>query len=96
MYLETCARLKMTAVAATPNFKDLETFEFRHNSSIEYIAKLKEICITMLGISESTLESTPRSVQLDASERFYKDSLRNEDALLGFVSICIRLLRKQH
>ena len=88
LYLETCARLKMIAVAASPNFEDVETFEFRHKSSIEYAKKLKEICITMLGISEKTIKATCRSVELDASERFYKDSLRNEDALLGFVLIC--------
>ena len=77
----------MMAVAASPNFKDVETFEYRHKSSIEYVKKLKEICITMLGIPEGTVEATPRSVELDTSERFYKDSLRNDDALLGFVSI---------
>ncbi|KAF8145103.1 hypothetical protein K438DRAFT_1992151 [Mycena galopus ATCC 62051] len=86
-YLETCARLKMNAVASSPNFADIETFEFRHKSSIEYVKKLKEICITMLGIPESTIKTTPRSVQLDTSERFYKDCLRNEDALLAFVCI---------
>lgn len=88
LYLETCARLKMNAVAASPNFEDVETFEFRHKSSIEYVKKIKEICITMLGIPETIIKNTPRSVELDASERFYQDSLRNENALLGFVLIC--------
>jgi len=86
LYLETYTRLKMVAVAASPNFKDVEKFGFRHESSIEYVNKLKEICITMLGIPESTIDATLRSVQLDASENFYKTSIRQEDALLGFVS----------
>ncbi|KAF8149743.1 hypothetical protein K438DRAFT_1779223 [Mycena galopus ATCC 62051] len=88
-YLETCARLKMNAVASSPNFADIETFEFRHKSSIEYVKKLKEICITMLGIPESTIKNTPRSVQLDTSERFYKDCLRNEDALLAYYVVLL-------
>lgn len=93
LYLETCARLKMTAVATSSNFKDIETFEARNKASIEYVDKLKEICITMLGIPESTIDTAPRSVELDASENFYKSSLvlRHEDALLGFVSFCFRL-----
>jgi hypothetical protein len=78
----------MGAVATSPNFKDVETFEFRHKSSLEYVRKLKEICITMLGIPESIIETTPPSVELDTSEQFYKLCLRNEDALLGFVPIC--------
>ncbi|KAF8212915.1 hypothetical protein K438DRAFT_1928097 [Mycena galopus ATCC 62051] len=89
LYLETCARLKMKAVAASPNFKDIEAFEFRHKSSLEYPRKVKEICITMLGIPESTVETTPRSVQLDTSERFYTMALQNEDALLGYYIVLL-------
>ncbi|KAF8130063.1 hypothetical protein K438DRAFT_1788813 [Mycena galopus ATCC 62051] len=48
LYLETCARLKMNAVAASPTFADVETFEFRHKSSLEYVTKLKETCSSML------------------------------------------------
>ena len=97
MYLETCARIKMTAVAASPNFKDIETFEYRHKSSLESVKKLKEVCVNMLGLSESIIENTPRSVELDASENFYKGSLtlRHEDATLGSVRICVWRLRKQ-
>jgi thiaminase len=87
LYMETCAVLKMTAVAGSSNFEDVETFEFRHKSSIESVKTLKEICITMLGIPESTIETTPQSAELDAIKRFYKDALRNEDALFGFVLI---------
>ncbi|KAF8153715.1 hypothetical protein K438DRAFT_1987423 [Mycena galopus ATCC 62051] len=96
-YLQTCARLKMNAVAASPNFADVETFEFRHKSSLEYVTKLKETCSTLLGIPETTMKTTPRSVELDASERFYKDSLRNEDALLGYYVVllpCVLTYRK--
>jgi hypothetical protein len=90
MYLETCARIKMMAVATSLNFKDIETFEYRHKSSLEYVTKLKEVCVNMLGLSESTIENTPRSVELDASENFYKGALtlRHEDAMFGFVRIC--------
>ena len=77
----------MKAVSESPNFEDVEMFGARHKSSIEYIKKLKEICVTILGIPESAFETTPRSVELDASENFYKDSLsvQREDALLGCV-----------
>ena len=86
----------MIAVAASPSFKDVENFGYRHESSIDYVKKLKEICITILGVSESTLDATPRSIQVDASEHFYKDKVQKEDALLGFVSTCFRKLGKQH
>ncbi|KAJ7235013.1 hypothetical protein B0H12DRAFT_1327574 [Mycena haematopus] len=89
LYLETCARLKMSAVATSPNFKDVETFEFRHKSSLEYVKHLQETCVTMLGIPESTINNTPRSVELDASERFYQDSLRNEHAMLGYYVVLL-------
>ena len=87
----------MKAVAESPNFKDVEMFGVRHKSSIEYINELKEICVTMLGIPESTIETTPRSIELDRSENFYKDylALRREDALLGFVSIAFWRLQEQ-
>lgn len=81
----------MTAVAAAPSFKDVETFGKRHKSSIEYVKELKKICITMLGIPESTVDTAQRSVELHASEDFYKGSLTllpDDLKLLGFVSIC--------
>ncbi|KAJ7796428.1 hypothetical protein B0H14DRAFT_3158061 [Mycena olivaceomarginata] len=89
MYLETCARLKMMAVAASPEYEALEIFSVRHKSSLEYVEKLKEICITMLGIPESTINATPRSVELDASECFYMACLRKEDALLGYYVVLL-------
>jgi thiaminase len=88
LYLQTCARLKMMAVAAAPDFDDVEAFEIRHKSSLEYVTSSKEICITMLGIPETAIKTTPRSVELDAIDDHYKASLRTEDALLAFVSIC--------
>ncbi|KAJ7213938.1 hypothetical protein GGX14DRAFT_444650, partial [Mycena pura] len=89
LYLETCARLKMIAVAASPDVEDVKTFGSRHKSSLEYIQKLQDICVTMLGIPVSTITSTQPSVQLDTSERFYKETLRlaNDDVLLAFVLI---------
>jgi len=79
----------MKAVAESPNFNDVKMFGARHKSSIEYVQELEKTCITKLGIPENVIEATPRSVELDASESFYKDSLslRREDALLGFVLI---------
>ena len=81
----------MIAVAAAPSFTDVEMFGKRHKSSIEYVKELKEICITMLGIPESTVDTIPRSVELHASEDFYKGSLTllpDDVKLLGLVSIC--------
>jgi thiaminase len=79
----------MRAVASSPNFKDIETFHKRHEKSLDYVTRLKDTCITKLGISETTIEATERSVELDASENYYMDSLtiRQEDALLGF-AVC--------
>lgn len=85
----------MIAVASSPRYEDVKTFGLRHQSSIEYVDSLKEICISMLGIPESTIESTLRSVQLDASENFYKTAVRQEDALLGFVIINLLFLGKK-
>ncbi|KAF7306288.1 Heme oxygenase-like protein [Mycena indigotica] len=89
LYLETCARLKMMSVAEASDFDAVEGFEYRHKSSIEYVTKLKEVCMTMLGITEETIKATKQSVQLDASQRFYKDSLRNEHALLGYYVVLL-------
>jgi len=87
----------MKAVSEAPDFNEVKTFGARHKSSIEYAQKLEETCITMLGIPESTIKATPRSVELERSENFYKDylSLRREDALLGSVSISSWLLQWQ-
>jgi len=88
LYLETCVRLKMGAVARSPNFKDVENFVPRHMSSLEYVKKSKEILISMLGVPESIIDTTPRSKNLDASEKYYMTSVREEDAFFAFVSAC--------
>ncbi|KAF8201902.1 hypothetical protein K438DRAFT_1758169 [Mycena galopus ATCC 62051] len=85
---------KGTASLGLPILHDyIETFEFHHKSSIEYVKKLKEICITMLGIPESTvntLNTPPRSAELDAREHFYKVALGNEEkALLGYYVVLL-------
>ncbi|KAJ7722685.1 hypothetical protein B0H16DRAFT_346841 [Mycena metata] len=84
MYLETCARLKMRAVSDARDFEDIETFGIRHNSSLDQVKHLKEICVTTLGIPEKIVKDTPRTIQLTTSEEFYKLALRNEDAYLGY------------
>ncbi|KAF8136871.1 hypothetical protein K438DRAFT_1786440 [Mycena galopus ATCC 62051] len=89
LYLETCAALKMMAFAASPSIEDIKDFGVRHKSSLKYVENLEKICSSMLGIPESTMNTIPRSVELDASEHFYKDSLRNEDALLGYYIVLL-------
>ncbi|KAJ7885565.1 hypothetical protein B0H14DRAFT_1346388 [Mycena olivaceomarginata] len=89
LYLQTCARLKMMAVAAAPDFDDVEVFEIRHKSSLEYVTSSKEICITMLGIPETAIKTTPRSVELDAIDDHDKASLRTEDALLAYYVVLL-------
>ena len=78
----------MAAVAWFPNFKDVENFLPRHMSSLEYVTKSKEILTSMLGIPENIIDTTPRSKNLDASEKFYRDSVQKEDAFFGFVPTC--------
>jgi len=75
----------MAAVARSPNFKDIENFAPRHMSSLEYVKKSKEVLISMLGVPESIIDTTPRSKNLDASEKYYLSSVRDEDAFFGFV-----------
>jgi len=78
----------MVAAARSPNFNDVENFLPRHNSSLEYVKKSKETLISMLGVPESTIDATPRSKHLDASEKYYMTSVREEDAFFAFVSVC--------
>jgi len=85
----------MISVAATPSFKDVEKFSKRHDSTLDYINKLKNICTTWLGLPESTIDNTSRSNQIDASENFYMTSVRQHDPLLGFVSACFWHLGKR-
>jgi hypothetical protein len=78
----------MAAVARSPNFKDVENFVPRHTSSLEYVKKSKETLISMLGVPETIIDTTPRSKHLDASEKYYMTSVREEDAFFAFVSVC--------
>ena len=78
----------MTAAAQSKNFKDVLDFAPRHESSLQYIKKSKEILISMLGVPEGIIDTTPRSKNLDASEKYYMKYLQTEDAYLAFVSAC--------
>ncbi|KAM6491916.1 hypothetical protein JOM56_012554 [Amanita muscaria] len=89
LYLETCARLKMAAVAQSSNFKDVENFVPRHMSSLEYVKKSKEILISMLGVPESIIDTTPQSKHLDASEKYYMSSIRQEDAFFAYYVVLL-------
>ncbi|KAG6843489.1 hypothetical protein H0H87_003921 [Tephrocybe sp. NHM501043] len=84
-YLETCARIKMLAVARSPNFKDVEIFAKRHESSLEYVKESKKTLISKLGVPEDVIAATPRSKNLGQSEKFYMDAVREDDAYLAFV-----------
>ncbi|KAJ7711315.1 hypothetical protein B0H16DRAFT_1480421 [Mycena metata] len=86
--LQTCARLKMKAVSEGSD-NDVEAFGVRHKASLEQIKRLKEICVTMLGIPESIMEATPRSVALDTTEHFFKTVLQGEDALLAYYVVLL-------
>ena len=88
MYLETCTRLKMKAVSQSPDFKDLEDFNKRHEKSLAYVKESKEILISMLGVPENVIGATPRSENLVASEEFYHSFVEGKNALFAFVSTC--------
>jgi hypothetical protein len=84
----------MAAVALSPAgnsnyYKNIATFDKRHASSLEYVRKSREILISMLGVPESIIDATPRSVQVDSSDDYYMNTIRREDAFLGFVSACL-------
>jgi len=78
----------MLAVARSPNFKDVENFGPRHDSSLGYVRESKKTLISMLGVSEDIIVNTPRSKCLDASEKYYMNSVQDEDAFFAFVSSC--------
>ncbi|KAJ7740814.1 hypothetical protein B0H16DRAFT_1757534 [Mycena metata] len=82
LYLKTCTQLKFTALGTAVYGKEVEGFDVRYK--VEYTNKLVEICGTMLGVPKSTMEATPRSVELDASERFYRKALQDDNAWLGY------------
>ncbi|KAJ7765234.1 hypothetical protein B0H16DRAFT_414896 [Mycena metata] len=82
LYLKTCTQLKFTALGTAAYGKEVESFDVRYK--VEYTNKLVETCGTMLGVPKSTMEATPRSVELDASERFYRKALQDDNAWLGY------------
>ncbi|KAJ7775548.1 hypothetical protein B0H16DRAFT_1713131 [Mycena metata] len=86
-YLKTCALLKMSALGSGTYSKEIEEFDVRYK--VEYMRKLEEICSTMLGVPKSAMEATPRSVQLDTTERFYKKALQDDNAWLGYYIILL-------
>ncbi|KAJ7762886.1 hypothetical protein B0H16DRAFT_1805605 [Mycena metata] len=65
----------------------IEAFDVRYK--IEYQNKLKETCRTMLGVSQNTMEATPRSVELDTTERVYRKVLQDDNAWLGYYIILL-------
>ncbi|KAJ7722689.1 hypothetical protein B0H16DRAFT_346998 [Mycena metata] len=87
LYLKTCTQLKFTALGTAAYGKEVEGFDVRYK--VEYTNKLMETCGTMLGVSKSTMEATPRSVELDASERFYRKALQDDNAWLGYYVILL-------
>ena len=70
----------------------------RNLESIEHANKLKEICVTMLGIHESTLENTELNPELGLGDDFYESvsHYAPKTALFLFVSICFWKLQNRH
>ena len=80
----------MATAYQAPNFEDIENFNFRNSSSLEYVTKSEETLISMLGVPKKSIYGTPRNKTIDASQDHYLTSVQNlkEDAYLGFVSAC--------
>ncbi|KAI6169023.1 hypothetical protein EDD17DRAFT_458170 [Pisolithus thermaeus] len=100
LYLEVCARLKMSAVARAPTFEDIKSFIPRHQSSLEYVRKSKETLVTKLGVPEKTIDSTEPSKELQASEEFYVTYLQKYYIILlpcvmSYWEIANRLVEKK-
>lgn len=91
LYLQTCARLKMSAVARAKKWEDIENFMPRHESSLKYVTELEKTIISKLGVPKDIIKATPRSEAVQESERFYMNSVRDEDAFFAFVSACLFL-----
>lgn len=91
LYLQTCARLKMSAVSRSLKWEDIENFVPRHLSSLNYVTESKKTLISVLGVPETTIKDTPRSEAVQASEKYYMDSVRDEDAFFAFVSASLFL-----
>ncbi|KAI6142555.1 hypothetical protein EDD17DRAFT_1661626 [Pisolithus thermaeus] len=89
LYLEICARLKMSAVARAPTFEDIKNFIPRHQSSLEYVRKSKETLVTKLGVPEKTIDSTKPSKELEASEEFYVTYLQKHDPFFAYYIILL-------
>ncbi|KAJ7511528.1 hypothetical protein B0H11DRAFT_707716 [Mycena galericulata] len=86
-YLRTCTQLKMLAIGTPAYGKEVEDFDVQRK--VKQTNKLMETCGTMLGIPKSTMEATPRSVQVDTSERYYKKVLQNDNAWLGYYVVLL-------
>lgn len=89
LYLEICARLKMSAVARAPTFEDIKNFIPRHQSSLEYVRKSKETLVTKLGVPEKIIDSTKPSKELEASEEFYVTYLQKDDPYFAYYIILL-------
>ncbi|KAG6843380.1 hypothetical protein H0H87_005260, partial [Tephrocybe sp. NHM501043] len=88
-YLETCARIKMLAVARSPSFKEVEIFSKRHESSLKYVKESRKTLVSKLGVPEDVIDDTPRSKNLEQSEKFYKDAVGEDDAYLAYYVVLL-------
>ncbi|KAF7306280.1 Heme oxygenase-like protein [Mycena indigotica] len=88
LYLQTCARLKMIS-GASSDYAQVEAFGFRHKSSMEYVKNLEDVCTTLLGITDETMKATQPSVQVETTQNFYTDCLRNKDPVLGYYVVLL-------
>ena len=76
----------MSAFAWATDFKEIEGFSKRHQSSLEYVESTKKFLSTMLCVSESTISETPPNDCIHQSEEHYKKTAQGADAWLGFVT----------
>lgn len=89
LYLEICARLKMSAIARAPTFEEVKNFIPRHQKSLEYVRASKETLVTKLGVPEKTVDSTKPSKELEASEEFYVTYLQKDDPYFAYYIILL-------
>lgn len=89
LYLEICARLKMSAIARAPTFEEIKNFIPRHQKSLEYVRASKETLVTKLGVPEKTVDSTKPSKELEASEEFYVTYLQKDDPYFAYYIILL-------
>jgi hypothetical protein len=81
----------MSAVSRSLKFEDIENFIPRHLSSLKYVTESKRTLTSMLGVPESVIKTTQRSEAVQASEKYYMNSVVDEDAFFAFVSACLFL-----